>query len=100
MQQFSACSSGGRIEIWKQYRSQMKSKFLQLLYNLVNHISTKFYGIWICTLGDMDFLLQGTKYARKVTIIGLVKSHFDWKVLKLETGLQVFEVPKFGFEII
>jgi hypothetical protein len=77
VQQFSACSIGGRIEIWKKYRSQMKPKFLQLLDNLVKHISTKFRGIWIRTLGNMNFSLKGTKSARKVTIIGLIKSHFD-----------------------
>ena len=60
VQQFSACSSGGRIDIWQQSRSQMKLKFLQLLDNLVKHISTKFRGIWICTLGDMHFCLKST----------------------------------------
>ena len=68
----------------------MKLKFLQLLDNLVKNISTKFGGIWIYTLES----------ARKVTFIGLIKSHFDWKVLKLEICLQVFEVPKFGFGLI
>ena len=48
----------------------------------------------------MDISLKGTESAIKVTIIGLIKSHFDWKVLKLETYLQVFEEPKFGFEMI
>ena len=77
MQQFLACNSGGRIEIWYQSRRQMKFKFLYLLYNLVNHISTKFRGIWICTLGDMHFSLKSTESARKVTIIGFIWSHFD-----------------------
>jgi hypothetical protein len=77
MQQFLACSSGGRIEIWWQYRSQMKLKFLQLLDNLVKHISTKFCCIWVCTLGDMHFALKGTESTRKVIIIGLIKSHFE-----------------------
>ena len=65
----------------------MNLKFLQLLYDFVWHISTKFRGIWICTLGEMHFSLKGTESARKVTIIGLVKSHFDEKVLKVETCL-------------
>ena len=77
VQQFSACSSGGRIEIWQKYRSQMKLNFLQMLYNLVKHISTKLRGIWICTLGDMHFSLKSTKSTRKVTNIGFIKSHFD-----------------------
>ena len=77
VQQFSACSSGGRIDIWQQSRSQMKLKFLRLLDNLVKNISTKIHHIWICTLGDMYFSLKGTESARKVTIIGLIKSHFD-----------------------
>ena len=58
VQLFSACSSGGRIDIWQQSRSQMKLKLLQLLDNLVFHTSTKFCGIWICTLGDMHFSLK------------------------------------------
>ena len=78
----------------------MELKFLQMLDNLVFHTSTKFSGIWICTLGDMIISLKGTKSVRKVTNVGLIKSHFDWKVLKLETCLQVFEVPKFGFEMV
>ena len=65
----------------------MKLKFLQLLDNLVKHISTKFRGIWICIVEDMDISLKGIESARKVTSIGLIKSHFDWKVLKLETCL-------------
>ena len=36
------------------------------------HISTKFYGIWICTLGDMHFSLKSTESARKVTNVGLL----------------------------
>ena len=72
VQQFSACSSGGRIDIWQQSRSQMKLKLLQLLDNLVKNISTKFSGIWICTLGDMPISLRGTKSVRKVTNIGLI----------------------------
>jgi len=72
VQQFSAYSSGGRIAIWQQYISQMKLKFLQLIENLVMHISTKFHGIWICTLGDMLISLESTKSARKVTNIGLI----------------------------
>jgi hypothetical protein len=63
----------------------MKLKVLQLLDDFVKHISTKFRGIWICTLGDMNLSLKDTEYARKVTIIRLIWSHFDWKVLKLET---------------
>ena len=78
----------------------MKLKFLQMLDDLVKHISTKFCDIWICTLEDMHFSLKSTESARKVTIIGFIWSHFDWKVLKLETCLQVFEVPKFDFEMI
>jgi len=65
----------------------MKLKFLQLLDNLVKHISTKFCGIWIYTLGDMHFSLEGTESAWKVTISGFIWSHFDWKVHKLETYL-------------
>ena len=65
VQQFSAYSSGGRIAIWQQYISQMKLKFLQLIENVVMHISTKFHGIWICTLGDMLICLKGTESARK-----------------------------------
>jgi hypothetical protein len=72
VQQFSACSNGGRIEIWQQYISQMKLKFLQLLYNLVKNISTKFRGIWICTLENMLIPLKGTKSVRKVTNVGLI----------------------------
>ena len=78
----------------------MKLKFLQLLDNFVKHIPTKFSDIWIRTLGDMLNSLKGTESVRKVTNVGLIKSHLDWKVLKLETCLQVFEVPKFGFEMI
>jgi hypothetical protein len=55
----------------------MKPKFLKLLDDLVNHISTKFCGIWICTLGVINFSLKGTESIRKVIIIGLIKSHFD-----------------------
>jgi hypothetical protein len=55
----------------------MKPKFLQLLDDLVKHISTKFHGIWICTLGDMDYSLDSTESVKKVTIIRLIKSHFD-----------------------
>jgi hypothetical protein len=72
VQQFSACSSGGRFEIWKQSKSQMKLKFLQMLDDLVRHISTKFHGIWICTLGNMNFSLKGIESARKVIIIRLI----------------------------
>ena len=72
IQLFSACSSGGRIKIWQQSRSQMKLKFLQLLDNLVLHTSTKFSGIWICTLGDMLISLKGTESTRKVTNVGLI----------------------------
>jgi hypothetical protein len=50
----------------------MKLKFLQLLDDFVMHISTKFHGIWIRTLGDMNYSLKGTESARKVTIIGLI----------------------------
>jgi hypothetical protein len=78
----------------------MKVKFLQLLDDLVNHIFTKFCGFWICILGDMNFSLKGIESAKQVIIIGLIWSHFDWKLLKLETCLQVFEVPKFGFGLI
>jgi hypothetical protein len=90
VQQFTTCSSGGRIEIWYQSRSQMKPKFFNLLYNLVKHISTKFCGIWICILGYIHFSLKCAESVRKVTIIELIWSHFDWKVLKLETCLQVY----------
>jgi hypothetical protein len=72
VQQFSACSNGGRIEIWQQYISQMKLKFLQLLDNLVKNISTKFRGIWIFTLENMLIPLKGTKSVRKVTNVGLI----------------------------
>ena len=72
VQQFSACSSGGRIKIWQQSRSQMELKFLQLLDNLVKHISIKFRGIWICTLGDIHLSLKSIESARKVTNVGLI----------------------------
>jgi hypothetical protein len=55
----------------------MKPKYLQLLDDLVKHIFTKSRGIWVCTLGDMHFSLKGTESARKMTIIGLIKSHFN-----------------------
>jgi hypothetical protein len=58
-----------------------------MLEDLVRHISTKFRGHWIYTLGDMLFLLECIESAKKVTIIGLIKSHYDWEVLKLETCL-------------
>jgi hypothetical protein len=77
VQQFSACSSGGRIEICVQSKSQMKFKFLQLLDDLVKHIFTKFHGIWIYIFGIMNLSLKGTESARKVIIIGLIWSHFD-----------------------
>jgi hypothetical protein len=72
----------------------MNLKFLQLLDDLVMHISIKFHSIWFCTLGDIYFSLKGTKSARKVTFIGYIWSHFDWKVIKFESCLQVLEVPK------
>ena len=50
----------------------MNLKFLQLLDNLVMHISTKFRGIYICTLGDMLISLKGTESAREVTNVGLI----------------------------
>ena len=65
VQQFLGCNSGGRIKIWYQSRSQIKLKFLQMLDNLVKHISTKFRGIWICTLENMLIPLKGTKSVRK-----------------------------------
>jgi hypothetical protein len=55
----------------------MKLKFLHLLDNLVKHISTKFHGIWIYTLGVIGISMKGTESARKVTIIELIKSHLD-----------------------
>ena len=55
----------------------MNLKFLQMQDDLLKHISTKFRGIWICTLGDMHFSLKSTESARKVTIIGFIWSHFD-----------------------
>jgi hypothetical protein len=55
----------------------MKLNFLDLLDDLMKHISTKFCGIWICTLGVMELSLKGTESAREVSIIGLIKSHFD-----------------------
>ena len=36
-----------------------------MLYDLVKHISTKFRGIWICTLGYIDISLKGTESAKK-----------------------------------
>ena len=72
VQQFSPCSSGGRIYIWQLFKSEMKLKFLHLLDNLVKNISTKFRGIWICTLGYMLISLKGTKSVRKVTNVGLI----------------------------
>ena len=35
-----------------------------------------------------------------MTNIGFIKSHFDWKVLKLESCLQVIEASMFGFGLI
>jgi hypothetical protein len=55
----------------------MKLNFLWLEDDLVNHISTKFHDHWSCTLGVMDYSLKCIESARKVTIIGLIKSHFD-----------------------
>jgi hypothetical protein len=55
----------------------MKLKFLQLLDDLVKHIFTKFHDTWICTLGDIDISLMSTESVRKVTIIGMIKNHFD-----------------------
>ena len=37
---------------------------------------------------------------KKVTNIGLILSHLNWKVLKLKSSLQVVEEPRFGFEMI
>jgi hypothetical protein len=50
----------------------MKLKFVQLIDDLVKHISTKFHGIWICTLGDMNYSLNGTEFVRRVTNDGLI----------------------------
>jgi hypothetical protein len=61
--------------------------FLQLLEDLVCHIFTKFRGFWICTLGDMIYSLKSIESITKVTIIGLIKSHLDAKVPKLELYL-------------
>jgi hypothetical protein len=55
----------------------MKLNFLWLEDDLVKHISTKFHDHWSCTLGVMDYSLKCTESARKVTSIGLIKSHFD-----------------------
>jgi hypothetical protein len=49
----------------------MKLKFLQMLDNLVNHIFTKFRGIWIYTLGYINFSLKGIKSARKVHLLNI-----------------------------
>ena len=49
---------------------------------------------------EICIFFKGTESDKKVTIVGLIKSHFDWKVLKLESCLYVFKVPKFGFEMI
>ena len=84
VQQFSALSSGENFDCWQFIWSQMKLKFLKLLVNLVRHFSTKFCGIWICILGDIHFSLKSTESTKKVTIIGFIWSHFDWKVLKLK----------------
>ena len=42
----------------------MKLKFLQLLDDLVRHISTKFRGIWILILGYMNYSLKDTESAK------------------------------------
>ena len=72
VQQFLSRSSGGRFDCWQFIWSQMKLNFLQLLDDLIKHISAKFHGIWICSLGVMDYSLNGTESARKVTIIGFI----------------------------
>ena len=84
VQQFLACNSGGRIEIWLQSRSQIKLNFLQLLDNLVKHISTKFRGIWICTLGDMYFLWRVQNLPEKWQLLDLfgvtlIERSSSWK---------------------
>jgi hypothetical protein len=54
----------------------MKPKFLQLLDDLVNHVYQNLWHLGLY-IGNMHFSLEGTKSARKVTSIGLIKSHFD-----------------------
>ena len=77
----------------------MYLKFYKILEDLLKNISTKFHGHWICTLGVMDFLFRCAESARNVTNIRIIKSHYDWKALKMEIYLQVIESHKFDFEL-
>ena len=66
---------------------------------LLKHIVTKFHGHWIFTLGVMDFIFKSSESARNVTKTRIMRSHYDWKALKLEICLQLVESHKFGFEL-
>ena len=77
----------------------MNLKFYKLLEDLVKHIDTKFYGHSIYGLGVMDFIFKNTESARNLTNTRIIRSHYDWKALKLEICLQLVESHKFGFEL-
>ena len=77
----------------------MNLKFYKLLEDLLKHIATKFHGHSICTLRVMEFLFRSSESARNVTNTRIMRSHYDWKALKLEICLQVVESHKFGFEL-
>ena len=77
----------------------MNLKFYKMLEDLLKHIATKFHGHWICTLGVMDFMFRSSESARNVTKTIIMRSHYDWKALKLEIYLQLVESHKFGFEL-
>ena len=77
----------------------MYLKFYKLLEDLLKNIATKFHGHWICTLGVMDFIFRSKESARNVTNTKIMRSHYNWKTLKLEICLQLVGSHKFGFEL-
>jgi hypothetical protein len=86
------CSSFQHVTVGKMWNlaaieKSNELKFLWLIDDLVKHISTKFYDHWSCILGVIDCSFKCTESARKVTMFGLINSHLDWKVLKLESWL-------------
>ena len=78
--------------------SRMNLKFYKLLEDLLKHIATKFHGHWICTLGVMEFIFRSSESARNANT-RILRSHYDWKALKLEICLQLVESHKIGFEL-
>jgi len=60
-QQFSACTYCGRCCGWQHIWSQMSLNFLQLLADLLKHISTNFRGHRICTSKFMNVSLEYTE---------------------------------------